>query len=376
MENKGKINWEKNTAHFQDHQGNFFGDLDPDKLFYVLKKSRWWLLLAFFLTNSLAYLTIRYTKPVFESYSDLKLEIKNDASLLGLMEPTETQNLNNLSGEIELLKSKLFFNQVIRTLDLGVSYYSLGSFLIDERYKSSPIKISYQLKNQAGYDRNFKLSILSQDKFQLSYNWDKQEITSIHQFGSLVDTELLEFEASLLRPIDQLNGNTVYSFVVNSDRKLLNYLESNLVVEPLNLNANTIRVSFRDHNPYKARDLVNAIDSIYLKYSKGEKNKANKQKIDFLDQQLKLTQTQLADYETYFEDFTISNKTTNVENDINNTIIAIHNIDSLKSNLSKKQSELQRLQDQGLSAIMVGQSYNPEIDESPKSLPCYWMRKS
>ena len=193
-------------------------------------------------------------------------------------------------------------------------------------------------------------------------NYERASIRGISRF------RITDFQADLLQPYDRLNDNTVYSFVINSDQKLLNYLQRNLVVEPLNLNANTIRVSFRDHNPYKARDLVNAIDSIYLKYSKQEKNKANKQKIDFLDQQLQLTQKQLTDYEDYFEDFTITNKTTNVENDINNIIKAINSVDSQKIALQKQQAELSILQEQGLAALKVGQSYNLEIDEGLKKL--------
>ncbi|MGI9545454.1 MAG: polysaccharide biosynthesis tyrosine autokinase, partial [Cyclobacteriaceae bacterium] len=106
----------------------------------------------------------------------------------------------------------------------------------------------------------------------------------------------------------------------------------------------------------------------YLRYTKQEKNKANKQKIDFLDQQLQLTQKQLNDYETYFEDFTITNKTTNVENDINNIIKAINVIDSQKIALQKQQAELSILQEQGLIALKVGQNYNTEIDEGLKKL--------
>ena len=101
---------------------------------------------------------------------------------------------------------------------------------------------------------------------------------------------------------------------------LIKYLENNISVEPLNLTANTIRISFRDHNRFKARDLVNAIDTIYLRYTKETKNKANQQKIDFLDDQLLLTQSKLQDYESYFESFTIRNKTTNVQTDLDNTI--------------------------------------------------------
>ena len=101
------------------------------------------------------YLVIRWTKPVFESYSDLKLNVKNDANLLGFMEVNDEQNLNSLSGEMELLKSKLFFNKVLETLDLGISYYSVGNILEDERYRSPPFEVEFTHLATWAYDKFF-----------------------------------------------------------------------------------------------------------------------------------------------------------------------------------------------------------------------------
>src|SRR5262249_14106808 len=97
----------------------------------------------FLIANLAAYLFIRYTKDLYESYSELKLGIKQDAPELGIKSFAEDPNLNLISGEIEQIKSKLFFNRVLDSMQLWVGYYSIGKVLNDEMYKRSPFHVAY-----------------------------------------------------------------------------------------------------------------------------------------------------------------------------------------------------------------------------------------
>src|SRR5690606_32781780 len=139
---------------------------------------------------------------------------------------------------------------------------------------------------------------------------------------------------------DPLVSNAQYYFIINSEKAQLDYLSDNLTVEPLNLNANTIRLSFTDHNRYKARDFINAIDTLYLNYTQEEKNKANKQRIAFLDEQLAQTEDRLEAYESYIEDFTISNKSLDLRQDMNQSIQFMSGIDSQKVVVRREMSYL------------------------------------
>ena len=112
--------------------------IDFNKLWSVLRKNILWIILILLITNSIAYLVIRWTKPLFESESILRLNIKEQASLLGLGNIQDGSD-NLLAGEIELIQSKLFLNKIIDFLDLRISYYAEGNVLNDERFGSSPI---------------------------------------------------------------------------------------------------------------------------------------------------------------------------------------------------------------------------------------------
>ena len=101
--------------------------LDLDKLKVLARKNLWTIVIIFLVANLAAYLTIRWTKDVYESSSELRLEIKQDATALGISQIVEDQNRNIIAGEIEQMKSKLFFSRVLDSLDLWVGYYSIGN---------------------------------------------------------------------------------------------------------------------------------------------------------------------------------------------------------------------------------------------------------
>ena len=143
---------------------------DLDKFLHVFKGSLIYIIAVFILSSAVAYLGfVRWSKPVYESSSVLKLDFESEATTLGLGSNVEAMELAELSGEIELLKSKLFFSRVADVVEMDVSYYYYGNVLEDERYNNSPFKLTYELKNLAFYDRPIDLEILDNDWFVLSY---------------------------------------------------------------------------------------------------------------------------------------------------------------------------------------------------------------
>ncbi len=326
----------ENTNNSSEYEG-----IDLDKGLTVLRKSVIWIVLIFVITNLCAYLIIRWTKPLYESSSELKLDVEANASDLGLTTLAENKNLNIISGEIELIRSKLFFNKVIENFDLDVSYYTIGNVLNDEKYKSSPFIIEYDLKNNSLYDRPIKVEIVNSTTYKINFSGKEGDFQTF-RFGEKITNENIElilFTTQYFDPKGELN----HFFTINSNAHLIHYLESNLSVIPLNLNANTIKITFQDHNANKARDLVNAIDSIYLDYTQDEKNLENNQKINWLNSELKNIEHQLEGFENYFENFTIENRTNNLDEDLQKTIAYINEIDSQRYELSKRLNVANRL---------------------------------
>ncbi len=327
-------------------ESDSLNDLDIEKLKQSARNSVFYILAIFILAFSGAHIFIRYSKPVFESGSQLKLNVQNEAVILGVQNPLENSGINTLSGEIELLKSNLFFSRVVQAISYNVSYHYYGSILTEERYKNSPFVVSYRLHNQAFYDKPIDLEILSPTEFELSYEVGDDLISSIHKFGEDISTSNYNLKIEKTENFSGDNGIGKYYFIINSEAALINYFQSNVTVQPLNFSAKTIQISLRDFNKTKARDFVTAIDTLYLNYTREEKNRAIEQKLAFLNQQLKITEGKIEEYEDYFENFTIENKTTNIQTDLGRTIVLLQSLDSQRFDLQNKLTNIQIAKDQ------------------------------
>lgn len=336
--------------------------IDPEKLSAVIRKNFLWIILIFMATNLTAYLTIRWTKDLFESESELKLDIKRDASELGIKTMIDDQNLNIVSGEIEQIKSKLFFSKLIDSLDLSISYYSVGKVLKDEMYKRSTFLVHCKKNNPAHADIPIYFDFQQADRFVIRLGESGKSVTGKFDVPFEFDGTLLTISKTSFFVED--DGNTYY-FVLNSRAHLIDYLSKNIQVDPLNFQANTIRISFQDNNATKAYDIVNKIDSLYIIYSNEQKNLANKQKIEWLNKELGQVETRMEGFEDYFESFTLKNKSSDLNLDLKRTIAAINKVDSQRYELTKKVTELNLL----LESVTDGKITT--VNQPYKFLPDY-----
>ncbi len=317
--------------------------IDFEKLAIVFNKNIVWVVAIILLSNLTSILFLRYTRDLFESESELKLDIKQNATDLGIKTVMEDQSINIVSGEIEQMKSKLFISRLIDSMDLKVSYYSLGKVLIDEMYKRSPFIVSHGIINKIHYNVPIHIETIDATQFQLRIkDWGKSATGSFGKPVNFDGTELVLTKTSLYREND---GNDYY-FILNSPEQLINYVSKNLNVDPLNSTANTIRISFKDHNALKAHDIVNKTDSLYILYSNRQKNLANSQKIDWLNKELSQIENKIEEFENYFEAFTLQNKSNDLAFDLKITINAINKIDSQRYNLNKRILQLNILIDE------------------------------
>src|ERR1044072_6561742 len=122
--------------------------IDFNKLRIVGRANWIWFIGIFIAVNFIAYLVVRYTKNLYEATSVIKLDVKKEATEFGIKTPIENQNLNLISGEIELIQSRLFLSRVVDSSQIDVSYHSIGRVLNDELYQSHPFVVRYVATNE------------------------------------------------------------------------------------------------------------------------------------------------------------------------------------------------------------------------------------
>lgn len=328
-----------------DDDDSFLNDLDFIKLLIVAKKNFHWVVLVISIGILCAYIYNRYSRPVFESSSIIKLDSKdankqlNFAALTGI----GSAESPNLSGEIELIQSKLVYERAVNLLPLDVSYFSDGNINSQELYKSSSFRVTYQIKSPDFYDKKFKLKANGRKEFTLKYEHNGEEYEKKYNFGQAIENNDFKFVIYLNQYVNDLEGN--FSFIINSKDASIGYISSNLSVAVLNPAANTIQITFKDHNGDKAKDVVNAIDSVYLIETLQRKYQTQEQTIKFLNEQLAITEKNLAEYENKLEKFNKENKTefSNILNSPGAPFSPQMGIEALKSSVSNLKIQVKAL---------------------------------
>jgi tyrosine-protein kinase Etk/Wzc len=314
--------------------------IDFNKLRIVGRANWIWFVGIFVAVNFIAYVVVRYTKNLYEATSVIKLDVKKEATEFGIKNPMENQSLNLISGEIELIQSRLFLSRVVDSSNLNVSYHSIGRVLNDELYQSHPFNVRYVARNENLFNRPIYFDEAGANEFTIQIGKDGEVINGRYNSPIVLDgLELILEKVPSFSRGDEIG----YFFTINSKESLLDYILNNLTAEPLNFNANTIRVSFKDNNPFKANAVLNKIDTIYLQYSNEQKNLATKQKIDWVSNELVNIEKKMESFETYFENFTLENKSKDLDEDLKKTVILINQIDSQRFNLNQKLVEVESL---------------------------------
>jgi tyrosine-protein kinase Etk/Wzc len=326
-----------------EENGSNIESLDLGKLRNIFLRSLPVVILILAVTLSISAIIIRYTKPLYQSSSVLQIDIKSEAKVLGFK--SFDDDINNLAREIEIIKSRLFLSKVAEALDFRVSYYQYGEILFEERFNSSPFFVHFEFVSGSLINRSIDLEIIDQNTYLLKYYLGANQISQTFNFNDTVSTDDLRIVVTLRDGYSASSGNK-YFFTINDRESIVNYLNRSLTVEPLDFKAKTITVSFRDHHRQKAREIVHAIDTLYLYYTQLEKNKANNQKINFLNDQLTQTEQKLTELENYFENFTIDNKTTNLDANLSRTIVLLEQLDSQKFAIKKQLQSFNLINDQ------------------------------
>lgn len=285
-------------------------DFDLEKVRLTLRESILVVILIFVLINTGAYLYVRYTKPIYRSSSVLKLEFKGTARDLGLgIFRNDNEIRNYLTGEIAFISSRRVAERVIERLHLEISYYVKGRINDEEKFPATPFDVTIikPIPNNL-YDKPIDIKFDEDEThFTISYTQNGMVQSGEYRLGepfSLVGGGRLQIDSTQadtqgLTIIPSLN----YYITINSQQRLIQYLQRNLSATILNPNAQTLRVSFTDPSKYKAAAIVDAVNEVYLKETIRNKNLKYEQTREYLNAQLISNWDSLERYEKAISDY-------------------------------------------------------------------------
>lgn len=351
-------------------------DFELETFLTVLRKNLIFVIIFFVIAISAGYLYFRYTQPTYSSYSVIQIKKENKTrEILGLssgvrMDPT-----------LEILRSEEFLKTVIKNLPLSVSYYTEGAFLYTENYGSMPFKVEYEFTEGGLYDKPIYYEINKDGKsYDISIGKDGPK----HNVPFNKPTKIQDGVTLTLSSPSYTEKNSItdkYYFIINSERHILREVSKGLLIETLNNDAGTIKITYECFNAKKSADIVNAIAEQFIEFDVMKSRESSMATIAYIDEQMDNMVDELSTIENQLQQFRIANGITNEDVKSRKNSLAETKIANIEQRIAEIDYEIETLNEvkeqvnsnpdinmYEMMALMSGQSSNAFLSSMLKSL--------
>jgi len=277
---------------------------------------KYWYLFAISLVIffGIAVAVIKLAAPIYLVGSTMLLTIPDNSRNVNTSEFLEgfelIQEVKELQNEILVLQSSPLIRNVIKDLNFNVNYYVKDDyipkeiyFVIREIYKDVPFEVVMNEEHPQPVEVKFYIKIVDSKEFILKiqekratiydYKTDRvvmektdlmidnrfnfgQEISGPHySFKVLLNTE---YENKYQNKDLYFSFNNIYNLTVN--------YQNSLKVEPANLEATIVNLTFKGNNIEKSVDFLNGLSNEYLQRDLNKKNYLAITTLDYINQQL------------------------------------------------------------------------------------------
>ena len=311
----------------QNHQNNRPHEEEIDLREELGKYIKYWswFVLGVLVCLMVAFTYLKITTPIYHTLASIIIKDEKakspssemaafaDLGLLGGM------GTNSIENEIGILRSKRMMTNVVKALNLNVTYYDEDAVKSPELYLNTPyfvriIKIDEKAlaryAKEAG--NNLNISIGDDDSFRFINLETEESIKGkIGQpvslsFADVILVENTEFE---------IDENEIPNLVVrfsNLESIVSNY-RSKLQINLTDKNSSLIELGLDDAVKSKAEDILDQLIFEYNQEAIEDKNLVARNTATFIDERLQIINEELDSVETGKENFKEANQLTDIE---------------------------------------------------------------
>lgn len=331
---------------------------DIDILKIVIRKNWYFLVLISAILLSSAFLYLRYTKPVYES--KMLIQISNEDQGADVLDFKNVKEEASISREIELLRSEFLFEKALNRLDLQVSLFAEGDVLTEKRYNQSTFYIeNSNVKDSTVFHTPIYIKPKTEGYLELSMNRNGKELNWEVEPDKLLATPYFDLEVSVPNWenfVLDAETNVLY-FHFNSQKNLASKYLSGLEVLPVDIQAKTIEISYKNTNANLAQDITEAIGEAFFEYDERYTKESAENILNFIRLQLDSLRNELTaskDSIMYFQ------RKENLPDPENLS-------ESIATKLEKYRFDKFELQDELNTLEMISQ----KLKQSPESMDVY-----
>ena len=160
-----------------------------------------------------AYIYLRYTRPVYSSTAEIYIkDDKNKGGAQSALEQLDMFNSNKIvENEMEVIKSPLILEDVIRDNKFNIKYYIKGKVLNQEIYDNRPLLLNILTDSSKVGDYVLKVEILDNNKLRITFPTDRKK-------KDVYQTLYTQFDRPFQIHKDRFSISYLSAFNVNHDK--------------------------------------------------------------------------------------------------------------------------------------------------------------
>ncbi|MDQ3051518.1 MAG: polysaccharide biosynthesis tyrosine autokinase [Bacteroidota bacterium] len=346
-------------------------DINLTGFFNEIRERRWWFIIAMIVAIVAAFVYIRFTLPVYEASTTVLIEAteKPTVNMEDFLAGDLFGDQANIATEKGVLGSRSVMKDALQQLGLQVSYFNASEYPNQPIYKKQPFEVIIDSTSQIPlwlYDVPVSVSV-SGKRFQMSFEAENESGNAInysanHAFGSVVKGPGFEFMVSLRQGF----GPTVkdYEFLIHNPTRQVNEYLSRLRIESPDKDATIVKLTFLDHHPERAMDVINTLCKVYINLDIEDKTSVASLTLHFVNEQLDQTSTVVSDIESELQGFKEENKTVNLSEESKAVLDKLNAID-----IEKMKSDIELRSLDNLLNYVTSNAEMTEMAPSTMGLP-------
>jgi tyrosine-protein kinase Etk/Wzc len=312
---------------------------------YIRRLIRYWYLFPIFLFLCLtaAFFYLQISAPIFSTKTSIL--IKEEKSLTGSQGDILTEMSSQFGGnktvenEMEIFKSQTLVEQVVKELNLDVSYKTKEGLRSVDLYTTSPVIIKPEVITPYGFDEPLVIHI--EDSTHFRFNDEDQLFTFNQRFnnswGAFVVTKGAKSE---VRDVEVIFSEVKY---------LAENILGRISVQQPNVKSTVLEITYEDANVQRSKDVLNKLLDVYIQSSLNDKNSEASNTLKFIENRLGLITGELGDVEKDVESYKTNQGITDISaesqlflenikendsklNEVNTKISILESVDAYISN--------------------------------------------
>ncbi|HBU76826.1 MAG TPA: tyrosine protein kinase, partial [Muricauda sp.] len=240
--------------------------------------------------------------------------------------------MNPIIDEIEIIKSRSNFVEVVKKLQLNTQIFRLGNILDSEIYRDSPFNLNFKesdsIVSQSGF--SFYLNVMSDATF--GYKRQEDEPYKQNTFGSNISTPLGDMIITPSVENIKIYKDNEFRIVIRPATVVADSYRGRVQITPLERSSNILSLYLQDRIQHRAQDIINELIAVYNENAIEDKKIAADKTSNFIDARITEIYSNLYNVDQSAEEFKTNRGITDISSESNiNLSVGMENRQQLES---------------------------------------------